>query len=94
MSLEQPRLRILIADDVGLGKTLEAGQIAAKKILCGSTWRILVTSTREILNQLQKKFWTRFSILLTRLNSAAIRQMKGSMPANYNVFDQFYLVPV
>jgi SNF2 family DNA or RNA helicase len=72
MSLEQPRLRILIADDVGLGKTLEAGQIAAKQILCSSTRRILVISTREVLNQLKKKFWTRFSISLAAPTSPTL----------------------
>jgi hypothetical protein len=94
MSLEQPRLRMLIADDVGLGKTLEAGLIAAEQILRGRARRILVISTRAMLNQFQKEFWTRFSIPLARLDSAAIRRMKSSLPAHYNVFDQFERVIV
>ncbi|MFT6773001.1 MAG: superfamily II DNA or RNA helicase, partial [Paracoccaceae bacterium] len=94
LSLKQPRLRLLIADDVGLGKTLEAGLIAAEQILRGRARRILVVSSRAMLNQFQKEFWTRFSIPLARLDSAAIRRMKNALPAHYNVFDQFERVIV
>ena len=42
-----------------------------------------------MLAQFQKEFWTRFSIPLSRLDSAAIRRMRNQIPAHYNVFDQF-----
>jgi len=42
-----------------------------------------------MLTQFQKEFWTRFSIPLSRLDSAAIRRMRNKIPAHYNVFDQF-----
>jgi superfamily I DNA/RNA helicase len=42
-----------------------------------------------MLGQFQKEFWTRFSIPLLRLDSAAIRRMRNQIPAHYNVFDQF-----
>ena len=42
-----------------------------------------------MLNQFQKEFWTRFSIPLSRLDSAAIRRMRNEIPAHFNVFDQF-----
>ena len=42
-----------------------------------------------MLGQFQKEFWTRFSIPLSRLDSAAIRRMRNQIPAHYNVFDQF-----
>lgn len=93
-ALAQSRLRLLIADDVGLGKTLEAGMIAAEQILRGRAERILVISTRAMLNQFQKEFWTRFSIPLARLDSSAIRRMKNALPGHYNVFDQFQKVIV
>ena len=88
-ALRQDRVRLLIADDVGLGKTLEAGLIASELALRGRGDRILVVTTRSMLVQFQKEFWTRFSIPLARLDSAAIRRMRNKIPAHYNVFDQF-----
>lgn len=88
-ALAQPRIRLLIADDVGLGKTLEAGLIASELILRHRAERILVVSTRAMLTQFQREFWSRFSIPLARLDSAAIKRMRNSIPASYNVFDQF-----
>lgn len=89
MALGQDRVRLLIADDVGLGKTLEAGLISSELILRGRANRILVVTTRSMLTQFQKEFWTRFSIPLARLDSAAIQRMRNRIPAHYNVFDQF-----
>lgn len=89
MALDQERVRLLIADDVGLGKTLEAGLVASELILRGRANRILVVTTRSMLTQFQKEFWTRFSIPLSRLDSSAIRRMRNEIPAHYNVFDQF-----
>ena len=88
-ALSQDRVRLLIADDVGLGKTLEAGLITSELVLRGGVDRILVVTTRAMLTQFQKEFWTRFSIPLSRLDSAAIRRMRNRIPAHYNVFDQF-----
>ena len=88
-ALAQNRVRLLIADDVGLGKTLEAGLITSELVLRGQANRILVVTTRSMLTQFQKEFWTRFSIPLSRLDSAAIRRMRNKIPTHYNVFDQF-----
>jgi superfamily II DNA or RNA helicase len=88
-ALAQERVRLLIADDVGLGKTLEAGLIASELALRGRADRILVVTTRAMLTQFQKEFWTRLAIPLSRLDSAAIRRMRNRIPAHYNVFDQF-----
>lgn len=88
-ALAQDRVRLLIADDVGLGKTLEAGLITSELVLRGRGDRILVATTRAMLSHFQKEFWTRFSIPLSRLDSAAIRRRRNKIPAHYNVFDQF-----
>jgi superfamily II DNA or RNA helicase len=89
LALRAPRVRILIGDDVGLGKTLEAGLLASELILRRRARRILVVSSKSMLTQFQQEFWTRFSIPLVKLDSAKIKQIRARIPLNQNPFDQF-----
>jgi superfamily II DNA or RNA helicase len=89
LALQSPRARILIGDDVGLGKTLEAGLLASELILRRRGKRILVVATKAMLAQFQQEFWTRFSVPLVRIDSEKIRQTRARIPLNHNPFDQF-----
>jgi superfamily II DNA or RNA helicase len=84
--LQQLRPRFLIADAVGLGKTLEAGILVSELMRRGKGRRILVVTTKSMMQQFQKEFWTRFSIPLTRLDSAGIQRIRRELPANHNPF--------
>ena len=57
-----PRVNLFIADDVGLGKTIEAGLIARELLLRKKVREIVVACPPSMLLQWQEELETRFGL--------------------------------
>lgn len=83
------RPRILLADAVGLGKTLEIGMILSELVARGRGDRILIVSPRHVLEQIQHEMWTRFALPFVRLDSVGIQRLRQKLPATRNPFTYY-----
>ena len=82
------RPRILIADAVGLGKTIEVGILLSELIKRGKARRILVVVLKSMMTQFQKELWSRFAIALEAMDRARIEQISREIPRSMNPLDQ------
>ena len=83
-ALRMPRVSLLIADDVGLGKTVEAGLILTELLLRRRIRRVLVLTPASLRRQWQEELWEKFSLhfeVVDRQETERLRRRLG-MDAN------------
>ncbi|MGI8631829.1 MAG: helicase-related protein [Solirubrobacterales bacterium] len=94
LALRQDPVRILIADDVGIGKTIEAGLIAAELLAQGDTRRLAVLCSPALAEQWQRELRDKFAIDAELvLPSTATRIQRGLM-LNESLFNRYPYVVI
>ncbi len=68
------RGRAILADEVGLGKTVEAGLILKEYLLRGLVRRALILTPSSLVNQWQEELQNKFAIPLVSTNDPLFRQ--------------------
>ena len=87
MSLEMPRVRMLLADDVGLGKTVEAGLIATELLARQMATRMLVIVPASLRQQWREALDYFFHLPARVISSRHRRQMEHELPAGANPWE-------
>jgi superfamily II DNA or RNA helicase len=76
--------RLLLADDVGLGKTIEAGAIVAELRARGTADRVLILSPPGLRDQWAQELLTRFGIRADIVDFRAVRERLGRLRPGVN----------
>jgi superfamily II DNA or RNA helicase len=93
MALEMPRVRMLIADDVGLGKTIEAGLIITELLARHMASRLLVIVPANLREQWREALDYFFHIPARIISARHRREMERELPAGANPWEHYrYLI--
>ena len=94
MALRLPVVRLLIADDVGIGKTIEAGLILRELLDRGEITRCAILCPPHLVDQWQGELENRFHIRAIALTSSSASRVERSLPPGTSLFDQHPFVVV
>jgi superfamily II DNA or RNA helicase len=71
--LKQFRGRVLLADEVGLGKTIEAGMVLKEYLLRGMAERVLILTPASLVGQWREELETKFGVSCATTHDALLR---------------------
>lgn len=92
LALEKPNARMLIGDDVGLGKTIEAGLIISELIQRGKVKRVLFLTPANLKPQWKEALDYFFHIRATIIDSFSRKEFEKELPAGANPWQYFQFV--
>jgi SNF2 family DNA or RNA helicase len=88
-ALRMPRVNLLIADDVGLGKTIEAGLVCQEMIFRHIARRILIVCPSSLQIQWQEQMRDKFGLEFRIIDSAAIKHLRRTRGIHTNPWQHF-----
>lgn len=86
MALKQDVVRLLIADDVGIGKTIEAGMIARELLDRGEVRRFAVLCPPHLVEQWVQELDERFHLKAVAVTAASAARLERGIPITDNIF--------
>ena len=76
--------RLLLADEVGLGKTIQAGLVCAELLERGAIERVLVLTPAGLREQWTRELGERFSIAASNVDAPTLRRLTATLPVGLN----------
>ncbi|WP_328422204.1 DEAD/DEAH box helicase [Streptomyces sp. NBC_00443] len=88
MALRQRTVRLLISDDVGIGKTVEAGLIAKELLAQGEATRLAVLCSPALAEQWQGELREKFSIDAELVLASTVTRLERGLELGQSLFDK------
>lgn len=86
MALRLETVRLLVADDVGIGKTIEAALIARELYDRGEIARFAVLCPPHLVDQWVRELNERFHLKATAVTAASAARLERGLPVNESIF--------
>ena len=94
MALKQPVIRLLIADDVGIGKTIEAALIAREFVDRGEISRFAVLCPPHLVDQWVQELSDRFHFPAVAVTASSVARLEREAPPGVSIFTHFPTVVI
>lgn len=88
MALRQRTVRLLISDDVGIGKTVEAGLIAKELLAQGEARRLAVLCSPALAEQWQGELREKFGIDTELVLASTVSRLERGLELGQSLFDK------
>ena len=88
-ALSMPRVNLLIADDVGLGKTIEAGLVVQEMILRHRVRSVLIVCPSSLQVQWQEEMRDKFGLGVPHHRQRSISQLRRKRGIHVNPWSHF-----
>lgn len=88
-AIQMPRVNLLIADDVGLGKTIEAGLVTQELMIRQRARRILIICPSALQIQWQEQMRDKFGLDFRIINSDLMRYLRRNRGLHINPWIHF-----
>lgn len=89
MALKLDTVRLLVADDVGIGKTIEGALIAKELLDRGEITRFAVLCPPHLCEQWQLELGTKFNIQTEVVRTGTASRLERGLPAGKSIFDVY-----
>lgn len=88
-ALLMPRVNLLIADDVGLGKTVEAGLILSELLIRRRIQRVLILTPASLRLQWRDEMWDKFALNFNLVDRAETHKLRKRLGIDANPWRAF-----
>ena len=89
LALRQDTVRLLIADDVGIGKTIEAGLVAAELLAQGSARGLTVLCPPSLATQWQQELTQKFGLDAVLVLPGTVRRLERGLGGDESIFTRY-----